>query len=312
MAPSVSQIVASSYNAVLAVARKAENQWAEAAALRELERQGMVVRKAFGAQLEAPLDYQRNPGATFLSSSLQQLSAAETEVVTDAVYDIAQIGVPVTWTKLTEVQNSSENQKIALSKQLMTNGFDSHDDLVEAAFFATSTSGFLGLLTHIPDSGQSSDGGIDSTSETMWRSQNSTYVDDTDIEAAFTSVWNACAKGSGSALQPTAMFSDAATQSLFEGTQQAMQRYVDSQDLKAGFKTIAFKTARYVYSKNGGTRVYFTNPKNLQLVVSSGMYRDKGETQELVQQGQAGYRFNIYSALQLLTNNRSRLGVAHV
>ena len=47
MAPSVSQIIASSYNAVLSVARGASNQWAEAAALRELERQGMVVRKAF-------------------------------------------------------------------------------------------------------------------------------------------------------------------------------------------------------------------------------------------------------------------------
>ncbi len=285
---------------------------AEAAFLREAERQGMIVRKALGAQIEAPLDYQRNPGAAFLTTSLQQLSGSETEVVSDAVYDIAELGVPVTWTKKAEATNPSENQKVALTKALLVNGFDSHDDLIETAVFATSTAGFLGLLTHVPDNGQSSDGGLDSTTETMWRSQNATYVDDTDIESAFTSVWNACAKGTGSAVQPTMMVSDAATQALFEGTQQAQQRYVDSQDLKAGFKTIAFKTARYVFSKNGGTRVYFLNPKSYQIVVSSNFYRDKGETQELVQQGQNGYRFLIYSALQAVTANRSRLGVAHV
>jgi hypothetical protein len=311
MALSVSQIIAVSYNAVLAEARKAANQWAEAAFLREAERQGMVIRKALGPQIEAPLDYQRNPGATFLATSLQQVSGAETEIVTAAVYEVAEISVPVTWTKKTEATNSSEKQKIDLSKQLLLNGFDSHDDLIEQAVFATSTNGFLGFGTLIPDSGQSSAGGIDSTSETMWRSQNATYVDDTDVESAFTSVWNASAKGSGSALQPTMMVSDSTTQALFEGTQQAQQRWVDTQDLKAGFKTLAFKTARYVFSKNGTTDVFFLNPKNYQIVVSSSMYREKGETQELVQQGQNGYRFLIYSALQAVTNNRSRLGVAH-
>src|SRR3989304_3818729 len=130
MALSVSQIVASSYNAVLNESRKAENQWGEAAAVRELERQGMVKRSSFGASLEAELDYQRNASAAFLAQSLQPLAGAETEVVTSAVYDIAELSVKVTWTKKTEAQNSSENQKINIVKQLLMNGFDSHDDMI--------------------------------------------------------------------------------------------------------------------------------------------------------------------------------------
>lgn len=312
MALSVSQMVASSYNAVRAEARKAHNQWAESAFMREAERQNMVVRISFGVQIEAPLDYQRNPGAQFLATPLQQLSSSETEVVTSAVYDFAEIGVPVVWSKRTEGSNSSENQKIDLVKQLLMNGFDSHDDLIEQYVWQTSTNGFLGLLTHVPDSGQSSDGGIDSTGETFWRSQQATYVDDTDINAAFTSVWNATTKGSGSALSPTMMASDSTQQALFEGTQTPQQRWIDTQELKAGFKVLGFKTARYVFSKFGSSsRVYFLNPKSFQILVSKQFFREKGETQELVQQGQAGYRFNIYSQLQTVTTNRSRLGVAH-
>lgn len=306
MTLSVSQIVASSYNAVLAISRQPENQWAESAALREMEKQGMIVRKSLGPQIEATLDYRANPGTAFLDNSLQSLSTSNTEIITAAVYDVAELSVPVTYTKKEEATNPTENQKIALVKAKLTNGFDSHDDAIEQAIFATSTSGFLGLLTHITDAGTGSDGGIDAGVETFWRNKQATYVDDTDIEVAFTSVWNQATKGSGSPLTPTLMVSDAATQALFEGTQQANQRWIDTQDLKAGFKTIAFKTARYVFSQYGTSRVFFANPKSLQIIASKEKFRDKGETVELVSSGQNGYRFLIYSALQFLTNNRSR------
>jgi hypothetical protein len=49
MALTIGQIQAVSYNEVLSNSRKAENQWGEAAWLRELERQGAVIRKDFGA-----------------------------------------------------------------------------------------------------------------------------------------------------------------------------------------------------------------------------------------------------------------------
>lgn len=306
----ISQIISASYPAILAEKRKGANQWAESALLREMDRQGAIETKPLGATIDIPLDYQRNQGTVIQSTDLQPLSMTKTEVVTTATYDIAEITAPIVWSKKDDVMNPSENQKINLATTRISNAIDSHDDVIEQCFFTTSTNGLLGLLTHIVDAGTGSDGGIDSTVNTFWRNQNSTYVDDTDIEAAFTTVWNACAKGSGSALMPTLMVSDSATQALFEGTQQANQRYVDSNELKAGFKILGFKTARYVFSQYGTSRVFFSNAKNLKLVFSSNAFRDLDKEQSLVNAN--GYIRKVYSAGQFVTDNRSRLGVAHV
>src|SRR6266850_4664954 len=305
----VSQIIAASFNAVVADKRRAANQWEESSFLHELDRQGGIVRKSLGSQIDAPLDYQRNPGTVIQATDLLPLSLTKTEVVTSALYDIAEITAPMVWSKKDEVQNPTMNQKIALVKQIIENGLASHDDIIEAAFFQTSTNGLLGLLTHMTTAGTGSDGGIDSSANAFWRNQQSTYVDDTDIESAFTTVWNACAKGSGSKLQPTLMVSDGATQAIFEGTQQANQRY-ETQELKAGFKTLMFKTCRYVFSPFGTTSVFFINPKNLKFVVSKEYYKDRGETQEIPNAN--GSVQKIYSAGQTSTDNRSRLAVAHL
>ena len=311
MALSISQMAAVSYPAVLAEKRKAANQWAESAFMRELERQGAVKRLSFGPTIEAPLDYRANPGTAMLATDLQGTSLALTEVVTSASYTPAELSVPMVWSKMQEAQNPSENQKIALVAQILENGIESHDDAIEQDLFLTSTNGFLGLLTHCPlVNSAGSDGGIDPSTNTFWRNQTNTYVDDTDIEAAFTTTWNQCAKGSGSKMLPTLMVSDAPTQALFEGTQQANQRWVDTDELKAGFKILAFKTARYVFSQYGLTSVFFLNPKNFHLAVSKEYFRDKGDTQEIPNAN--GYVTKIYSALQTVTNNRSRLGVAHL
>jgi hypothetical protein len=310
MALTISQILAVSYAAVVNESNKPANQWAESAYLHELERQGGIKRVSLGPTIEATLDYQRNPNAVFQATDLQPVSLTKTEVLTAASYSVAELTAPMVWSKKDEAENPSENQKVALVKSIIENGLETHDDLLEQAFFTTSTNGFLGLPTHMSTAGTGSDGGIDSGTETFWRNQQSTYVDDTDIESAFTQVWNACAKGSGSKLVPTLMVSGGTTQALFEGTQQANQRYVDSQELKAGFKILAFKTARYVFSQYGTTSVYFQNPKNIQLVVSREYYKDRGDTQEIPNAN--GYVSKIYSALQFITNNRSRGGVAHL
>ena len=307
----IGQIAAVSYPAVLTEMRKAANQWAESALMRELERQGAIERKSLGATIEAPLDFQRNPGTVIQATELQGLSLTKTEVVTAASYSIAEVTAPVTWSKKDEVSNPTETQKIALVKQLLTNGIESHDDILEQSLFLSSTNGFLGLKSLIPFvNSAGSLGGIDPASNTFWRNQTNTYIDDTDIESAFTTTWNQCAKGSGAKLMPTLMVSDAPTQALFEGTQQANQRYVDTDELKAGFKVLAFKTARYVFSQYAGNSgaVYFVNPKNFTLVVSKEYFRDRGDTQEIPNAN--GFNFKIYSAVQLVSNNRSRLGIA--
>ena len=305
----VSQILAASYAAVVNDKRKPANQWAENGFLREAEKQGFIKRESLGPTIEVTLDYQRNQGAVFQASDLQPLSLSKTLVLTSASYAVAELVVPMTWSKKDEVMNSSTVQKVKLVASLIENALDTTDDFIEQYMFSANTNGFLGLPTHITVAGTGSDGGIDSSTITMWRSQTNTYVDDTDIESAMTTTWNQCAKGSGSKLLPTMIVSDAPTQALFEGTQQANQRYVDTDELKAGFKILGFKTSRYVFSQYAGNSgvQYFLNPKNLMLIVSKDAFRERLETQKIP--NATGYTSDIYSALQVVTNNRSRLGL---
>lgn len=313
MALSIEQIAAVSYPAVLAEMRKAANQWAESAALREMERQGVIQRISLGATIEAPLDYRVNPDTAVLANDQDEASLVKTEVVTAASYVVAQISVPVVWTKGDDAKNPTESQKVALVKQLLENGINSHDDMVERCIFTSSTSGgdeLNGLDNLAPTNGQGTVGGIDSGVETWWRNQADTYVDSSDIEATFTSVFNAAAKGSGAQLAPKFMISGATPHAQYEAGLQSLQRFNDTDEANGGFKVLMFKSARYVFSQYGGTNVYFLNPKNYNIVVSKQYFRDKGNTVEIPSQN--AFVFKIYSALQALTNNKSRLACAHL
>lgn len=302
-------MIAVSYNAVLNENRKPANQWADSTYLMELEAQGGVPKDDFGVQLEETLDYRRNPAGVIQATDLQPLSLTKTDVLDAAQYDIAEIVEPITWSMKQEVENSSLNQKVALVKSLITNGIDSHDDLLEQYLFATTTNGLLGLQTLIPTNGVGTVGGIDSGTYAFWRNVSVTYTDDTDIEAAMTSAWNLASKGSRSKMKPSLIVSDAATNALFEGTQQALQRY-GGQDFKAGAKSIMFKTAPYIFSQYGSTTLFMFNTKSLRLRVAKSFFRQISDTIPL--QNATGWTKRIYTACQQTTNNRSRVACVHL
>lgn len=314
MALSVEQLAAVSYPAVLAEMRKATNQWHESAALREFERQGVVEKVSYGENIEIPLDYRRNPDGAVMASDQETASLTKTEVVTSAVYDIAQIKYDVTMTKAdTEVKNPTETQKISLVKQLLENAINSHDALVEDCIFTTSAEGGIevnGLDNLIKTDGLGTVGGINASTETFWRNAVETYTDGTDIEAGMTQLYNEIMRGSGSQLAPKFMLSGITPYSQYEGGLQTLQRFVDTSEADGGFKILAFKNMRYAFSDRGGTNVYFLNPKAYKLTVSKQCFREKSDTVPI--QGQAASNFYIYSALQFVISNRSRLGVLYV
>lgn len=310
MALSIEQIAAVSYPAVLADMRKAENQWAENAALRIMEKQGVIDHISLGPTIETPLDYRVNPDTAVLANDQDEASLVKTEVLTSASYSVAQISVPVVWTKGDDAKNPEENQKISFVKALLENSINSHDDLIEQCIFTTSTAGgdeFNGLSDLISAAGTGTVGGIDSSVETWWRNYADTYTDASDIEATFTTAFNRASKGSGASLQPKFMISGVTPHVSYESGLQTLQRFGDSSEADAGFKVLKFKNADYIFSQYGGTKVYFLNPKNYKIVVSKQYFRDKGNTVEIPAQN--AFVFKLYSALQALVNNRSRLAV---
>jgi hypothetical protein len=313
MALSVSQIAAVSYPAVLAEMRKPANQWVENSALRLIEKKGALERISFGENIEVPLDYRANPDGGVLAADQDQFALTKTEVITSAVYEIAQVSYPVTWTKGDEVKNPTENQKIALVRSLLENGINSHDDLLEQLIFTTSAAGGTevnGLDTLVPTSGQGTVGGIAATTETFWRNYADTYLaDGSDIEATFTVAYNEALKGSGSTLGPTFMLSGSDPHMLYESGLQALQRFSNTSEADGAFKTLKFKTLDYAFSQYGSDEVYFLNPKSYKLLVSKQFFRDKQQTEPVP--GQNASYFLIYSALQAVTNNKSRLAVVY-
>lgn len=303
-------MAAVAYPAVLADMRQPANQWTENAALRVMEKQGVISRIALGPTIEVPLDYRANPDAAILAGDQDTASLVKTEVITSASYNVAQISVPVTWTKGDDAKTPTENEKVVFLKSLLENGINSHDDLIEQTIFTTSTAGgdeLQGLDNLVSTAGTGVVGGIDSSVEVWWKNYADTYTDATDIEAAFTTAFNKAAKGSGAMLQPKFLISGVAPYVQYESGLQTLQRFGDSSEADAGFKVLKFKNADYVFSQYGGTKVYFLNPKNYRIVVSKQYFRDKGETYAVP--GQNSFYFLIYSALQAVTSNRSRLAV---
>jgi hypothetical protein len=305
MALSIDQIMAASYPAVLTAMRKPANQWSQNSLLDEFDRQKMIERKPFGSTLEETLDYRRNPGGGFLATDMTTTSLTKTEVLTAASYAIGEIAIPITWSEGDETKNPTENQKVNLVKSLVTNGIDTHDNLIEEALFSTVTNGFLGFQNVLPDNGEGTPGGIDAGTETFWRNVTGTYLDDgTDIESALTAATISAGKGSGSKLPITLLFGGAEPYSLYMGALQSFQRFIDTKEADGGFKQIAHMTARFVASQFGGTRIYGVGSKSFKLSVSSDAFRkmlDKVQVPNAV-----AWNRKIYSACQLVTNNKSR------
>lgn len=300
----VDQLIAASYPAVLNAMRKPANQFAESAFLHELERQKMIKHVAMGPTLEFTLDYQRNPGAKFLANDLEAVSLAKVDVLTSVSYTPGELSVPIVWSRGDEIKNSSENQKVALVKSLIENGITSHDDLLEEALFAVSTNGFLGLPSLFPASGNGSPGGVDAAVDAWWRNYAATYLaNGTDMNAQLTTAFNTASKGTGG-MSVSLLVSGDEPQALYEAGLSENKRYIGTDEGDAGFKVLAFKTARWVFSQYGGDEIYGLNPKIVALYVAKEAFRELGEKAEIPAQN--GYVRKIYSMLQFCTNNKSR------
>lgn len=307
MAPSISQIIATTYNTVVADARKPQNQWAENSFLAALEKKGGITKQSGGAQIEVPIDWQANAGAAFLATETTATSVTKTDVISDAVYDWAELVVPITTTWRNEAQANSTNEKISLAKNLITNALNSHDDLIEQKLFPTTFNNFLGLQTCVPDAGQPNVGGINGSGEVYWRNQTGAYLaDGSDMEAQLTTMFNACAKGSGAKLRPSLVVSGSAAQAIYESGLVSYQRF-GGDEANGGFVTLKFKDADYVFSQFGGTRVYMLNTTSFQLVVTKGTFRSLKASVQIA--AATADVQKIYSLLQVCVGNPSRLGV---
>lgn len=309
MAISISQMISVSYPEVLAEKRKPSNLWGESAAMRALESMGMIERVNGSPVYEVPLDYAQNAGTIFQTAAndLVGVSTSKTDVLTSAQYATAQLQVPIVWSKKDEAENSSPNQKVALVKSLLDNAINSHDDAIENALFDASTNGFVGLPGLLNETdGTGVIGGIDTTDIPFWKNifHTSGWDDANTIIGVLTDQWNKATLGSGSSMAPKLLLSDAATQAVYESKLQGNIRYMDTKEADGGFKSLVFKTAKWVFSQYGTDTIYMLGP-SFKLMVVKQAFRLMGDTIEFPDA--AGYIRKLFTLAQTKTNNRRRL-----
>jgi hypothetical protein len=309
----LSQLITTAYAEVLADKRKPHNQWRESAFLRLLEKIGAVKRRPGGSAIEYPLDKVKNPSTDVLATDFTATAVTQTSIFAGASYDMANIATPINWSIADEARwSGDENRKIDAVKGLISNALDSNDDEIELDLFSTSTDGFLGLQNLVPTSGQPNIGGIDGSSITYWRNYASTYaLDGSNLNAALILAFNTASKGTGAELSPEMVVSGSTAQSLYEGNLVDLKRFMGEETGDAGFKYLAFKTAKWVFSQYGGTLttnpIYMLNSTSFNLVVTKGYFRRLEDA--VRQHGFAARNQMVFSQCQATVNNPSRCAV---
>ena len=303
--PDISQLLSASHVAMANEGKRAEDQFSGSALLTFLKKKGGVKVVPWGTTLQLTLDYRRNPGAEFIATDLSGTSLAKTEVLTTAEYSEGQIVVPITWTFADEAKNPSMNQKVNLVTSLLENADTSHDDLIEEALFGSTTNGFIGLQTLLPDNGQGSPGGINATTDTWWRHYTANYFDDgSDIQSALGLAMSTAGKSSGGA-QPDLIVSGPTPYNLYEGSLQPLVRISEVETGKMGFKALKFRDADVIFSQYGDEdRFAGIRCKNTKLYMAKGFARKMGDEIEIT--NQTAKTKKLYTMLQFATNNKSR------
>jgi len=309
----LSQLVTTAYPEVLADERKPHNQWHESAFLRLMEKIGAVKRRPGGAAIEYPLDYRKNPDTDFLATDFTATGTGQTSVFAGSSYDMANMAVPFNWSLADEARWSGDvNRKIDAVKSMIRNAINSHDDEIELRSFGTSTDGYLGLQNLVPTSGQPNVGGIDGASATYWRNFATTYASDgSDLNAKLIVAYNTVSKGSGAELSPEVVVSGSTAQSLYEGNLTDLKRFMGEETGDAGFKYLAFKTAKWVFSQHGGqlasNPIYLLNKMSYNIVVTRGYFRRLEEAERFT--SAAARNQMVFSQVQSTVNNPSRCAV---
>jgi hypothetical protein len=313
MAVPFTQLVATTYDSVVAEKNKAADQWSDTSSLNALERLGGVKRVNGGATLQMPLDYRANSGADFLLTDTTATSTGKTDVLTATAPSWATLVVPTNWSFTDEALNNGD-AKIDLLASLADNAITSHDYSVEAGMFAATggTDGFATFIDLFTTNGEGTVQGIIAATETWWKNQFKDWNADTGatLLADYNTLYMSCAKGS-SGRQPNVIIGNATMFGAWLAANQANQRFVDSSAPKTmGIGGAKHINAEYIFSSvlaSVSEKAFMFNTNDTYLSVVKGAWRKRREAIDFA--SAAMVNMKIFSVLQLATRNRSRGGV---
>lgn len=244
--------------------------------LYRLKKRGKVKLVRGGASLTEALMYAENATVKWYSG-YEELNVSASDTLTTAQFNWKQVNAMVTASGEEILKNSGDTHQIhdLVESRIMV-AEKTLDNEVGAALFYSNTENdgkSIGGLQHlVADAGGGTVGGIDSSTETWWKSQYYDFSDDSTTASSSTILHgmntlhlNVTRNND----KPDLSVAGSTYYTYFEEALQPNQRFTDADMADAGFVNLMYKGMPVVYDSNcNAARMYFLNTDYLHFKTS--------------------------------------------
>lgn len=216
-----------------------------------------------GTKVLVPLEYAQNAASGWYSGA-DTLDNTDSNIITAAEFNWAQIYTSISITRRDELMNSGDAQKVNFVKAKVKNAEKTITDLVATGCYnaGTDPKAIVGARAFVTTS--STYGGISQTDNSWWQAQSDSSTTTFSI-GALQSLWGSCAINGE---PPTLVTSTQANYDRYYAALQPQQRFMDVEMAKAGFTTLMFNGVPWLADSKCPTNyIYLFNENYLKLYV---------------------------------------------
>lgn len=251
----------------------ADNVSKHNALLNVLKKKGRVINLDGGTEIQIPLEYAEN--STYQRyAGFDTLNVNQSDIVTSAKYDWAQVALHVVASGAELRKNSGRSAMINLVKTKKANVLKTaaNNFSVDAYSDGSLANQIGGLAQIIQTNGQGTVGGINSATWTFWQNKfleiagSNAYTKDT-LKGEFNKLWLRLTRGAD---KPDLIVLSHDFYSVYESGEQQLQRYMDEDMANSGFANLKYKSAQVIFDDNANftttaEKGYFLNTDYLYI-----------------------------------------------
>lgn len=234
-----------------------------------LNKKGNVQPADGGREIVEELEYAEN-GTVGWYSGYDQLDITPQEVFDAATFDWKQLAGTVSISGLEEVKNSGKERIINLLEKRIKNLEKSLKNAAATAVYANGTTdpkslGGLRLLVADDPTASTTVGGINQSTYSFWRNQYSASAATSanNIKSRLNALWLSCVRGTD---KPDLLVADSTEYTFYLDSLQSQQRFQSKEMAGAGFTSLMFQTADFVYDDQCPSKhVYLLNTDYIYL-----------------------------------------------
>ncbi len=216
-----------------------------------------------GSSIMVPLNYATTTASGWYTGA-DTLSTSDNENISAAEYNWKQIYANISITRLDELKNSGDAQKVALVKSKTQIAEKTIMDTMGTAIYndGSTANALVGLRSIINTT--STVGGIAQSTNSWWAAQVDSSTTTFSI-AALQTQFNACSVDSDA---PTVIMATRANYNRYYGQLQPQQRFMDSESAKGGFSSLMFNGIPFLADSHcPASHIFLLNENYLHLFV---------------------------------------------